>query len=360
MWLRIVAISSGVPAAESRDCRRRPHSGTAARRPFARSAAPTPRWAPPARRQALVRPTTPGPRRSALPRRTQRHAAANGKPAQRVPQRVGLCVEGFGVQEMIDVANQRIDALVAARRVRVHRGQAQHVEIGPEPCRWLDPRRAPRCAARRPTACWRSARRQRRAPPVSGVERSNGRHRQSADRARRPMSRCRSERRRARRESVRATRRPASSAGGRCGSRSARRSASSSCLAMPKSSSRTVPIRLHQDVRRLEIAMDDAVPVRVGNGVAHAAKQPQTIFERRAGAGRRSRPAASPSTYSMTNHGVPSSRSSRVVQAGDRGVIELCERALFGGEAFAASRREPGVSQELDGDLVPRSSRSAR
>ena len=54
----------------------------------------------------------------------------------------------------------------------------------------------------------------------------------------------------------------------------------------------------------------------------------------------------------MTNHGVPSSCAPGVVETGDRRVIQLRERALLAGEAVAPRRREPGVAQELDGDLV--------
>ncbi len=44
---------------------------------------------------------------------------------------------------------------------------------------------------------------------------------------------------------------------------------------------------------------------------------------------------------------------SRVVETRDRGVVELCERALFGRESLAARRRERGIPQKLDRDLVP-------
>src|SRR5271168_5402557 len=37
-----------------------------------------------------------------------------------------------------------------------------------------------------------------------------------------------------------------------------------------------------------------------------------------------------------------------VVEPRDRWMSELCERALLAGEAFAASRRQPGIAQELD------------
>ena len=42
---------------------------------------------------------------------------------------------------------------------------------------------------------------------------------------------------------------------------------------MPKSSSFTLPVGRDEDVRRLEVAMDDGVLVRVLHGLAHGAEQ---------------------------------------------------------------------------------------
>ena len=48
---------------------------------------------------------------------------------------------------------------------------------------------------------------------------------------------------------------------------------------MPKSSSLTCPVRRHQDVRRLEIAMDDQVGMRVRDRRLDVEKQANPVFD---------------------------------------------------------------------------------
>ena len=55
-----------------------------------------------------------------------------------------------------------------------------------------------------------------------------------------------------------------------------------------------------QDVRRLEVAMDDQIGVRVAHGLEHGEKQAQPCLDVRAGARRKSGRARSPSTCSST------------------------------------------------------------
>ena len=40
-----------------------------------------------------------------------------------------------------------------------------------------------------------------------------------------------------------------------------------------------------------------------------------------------------------------------VIKTGDQRVIQLSQSALLAGETFTASRREPGIPQDLDRDL---------
>ena len=110
-------------------------------------------------------------------------------------------------------------------------------------------------------------------------------------------------------------------------------------------------ILFDQDVRRLQVAMNDAVAVRVASRFAHRAKQLQAVLDRAlmAVAEVHQRPALD------VFHDEPRRavvKASRVVETRDRGVVELCERALFGGESLAPGRRERGIPQELDRDLV--------
>ena len=62
--------------------------------------------------------STAGPRRRPRPSKTAAATRAalggNGIAPQRVPQRVGPRVERLGAQQMVDIANQRVDALIAA------------------------------------------------------------------------------------------------------------------------------------------------------------------------------------------------------------------------------------------------------
>jgi hypothetical protein len=56
-------------------------------------------------------------------------------------------------------------------------------------------------------------------------------------------------------------------------------SASSNSFAMLKSSSLTCPLAVDQDVRRLQIAMNDQVGVRVRHRRLHVEKQPDPLFD---------------------------------------------------------------------------------
>jgi hypothetical protein len=51
-------------------------------------------------------------------------------------------------------------------------------------------------------------------------------------------------------------------------------------LAIPKIEELHLPVRGHQDVRGLEVAMDDEVRVGEPNGVAYLAKEPKPLAHR--------------------------------------------------------------------------------
>ena len=51
---------------------------------------------------------------------------------------------------------------------------------------------------------------------------------------------------------------------------------------MPKSSSRTLPLAVDEDIARLEIAVDNQVAMRVADGVADLQHQDQSSGERQA------------------------------------------------------------------------------
>ena len=85
--------------------------------------------------------------------------------------------------------------------------------------------------------------------------------------------------------------------------------------------------------------MNDAVTVRVASRFAHRAKQPQAILDRALV------PVAEVDQRPALDvfHDEPRRavvKASRVVETRDRGVVELCERALFGGESLASGRRQ--------------------
>jgi hypothetical protein len=107
----------------------------------------------------------------------------------------------------------------------------------------------------------------------------------------------------------------------------------------------------NQDVRRLQIAMDNGLLVRVLHALAHLHEQlqplprgelvPVAIF-----GDRESDDVLHYEPRGSVGEGVG------VVQAGDGGVIELGQSTLFGGETLAPGGREPGVSQDFNRDQV--------
>jgi hypothetical protein len=48
-----------------------------------------------------------------------------------IPNAVGTRVQRLAVKEMVDVARERLDGLIAPLRVGTHRGETQHIEVGP-------------------------------------------------------------------------------------------------------------------------------------------------------------------------------------------------------------------------------------
>ena len=110
------------------------------------------------------------------------------------------------------------------------------------------------------------------------------------------------------------------------------------------------PLRCHQNVGWLEIAMDNRVPVRVGHRFAHRAKKAH------AGANPQCMVAAVRCEgYSIhilhREPGRPIGERVRVVQTRDVGMIELREVSLLAHKSFASNAREPRIAQELDRDL---------
>ena len=199
-----------------------------------------------------------------------------GVPPQELPgpvgQRVRPCVQRLSGQVIAQIADQRLDRRVPPRRIALHRGEAQDVQV------------RPRGAARlhRPAGHLRGSRRfllQHQPRGLVGLE-SGQIERQSVRRAARRASR------RARRR--RCARRPAAAhllrrgvgrghqaqAGARRSSPGRRRV---ELLGDAEVEQLHRPVGRHQDVRRLEIAVDDAVAVRVLHRLAHRAEQPQPL-----------------------------------------------------------------------------------
>ena len=197
---------------------------------------------------------------------------------------------------------------VPPRRILVHRRQAQHVEVGPRRADYAalragcrvraasDGRAAARCFEQPPFGFSRRQHREIERQP-SGEQLVQD----DAERVDVGLDAVA-----ARRESARAPRRPASCRRNAVSVWSAARvdahRAASRCRSRAAS---RVPSARDQDVRRLEVAMDDQMPVRVLHGFADVAERAQPLATER-----RCVPAVLGERNAFdvlhANHGVPS------------------------------------------------------
>ncbi len=107
------------------------------------------------------------------------------------------------------------------------------------------------------------------------------------------------------------------------------------------------PVGADQDVGRLDVAVDDGVLVGVANCLTHGAEQPEPLGD---AAVVRAAPVGERQPVHVF-HGEPRGAVGQgvgVVQPGDAGIVELGEGALLGKEALPPGGGEPGVGQDLD------------
>jgi len=97
------------------------------------------------------------------------------------------------------------------------------------------------------------------------------------------------------------------------------------------------PIRLDQDVRGLQVAMDDQMPVGVLHRLAHRTEEAQTL-RHRGGVLLAELRQGDALDVLHDEPGSPVGEGAGIVQPRDRGMIELGERPLLAGEAFPAIR----------------------
>ncbi len=102
-----------------------------------------------------------------------------------------------------------------------------------------------------------------------------------------------------------------------------------------------------ENVRRLEVAVHDEMPVRVLDCFAHVAKEPDASHD-----GGRVRAAilGERRALDVLHHepGRAVGERARVVETRDERMVQLRQRALLAGEPLASRRREPRVAQNLD------------
>src|SRR4030095_8975311 len=101
-----------------------------------------------------------------------------------------------------------------------------------------------------------------------------------------------------------------------------------------------------EDVGRLEVAMYYQMAMGVLNRLAHRAEQLEPLSNTRSVRGaivgeRNTLDVLHDEPWRSVREGI------RVVQAGDRRVIEVSKGTLLAGEPLAASGREPGIPQQL-------------
>src|SRR5215471_3858257 len=111
-------------------------------------------------------------------------------------------------------------------------------------------------------------------------------------------------------------------------------------------------IVFYQNVAGLQVAMNHCVLMRVQNGVADGPEKAQALFNRAfvllAIPGERQ-------AFDVLHHEKRSSirRGIRIVQARDRWMVQLRQRALLDSKPVAARRRQPGIPQNLYGYKRP-------
>ena len=92
-------------------------------------------------------------------------------------------------------------------------------------------------------------------------------------------------------------------------------------------------VAVHEDVRRLEVAVDDEIAMRILRRLAHRQEQPHTLLDAERSRSSRWTSIGLPSTYSSTKYGVPSSVAPAVEQPRDVGVIQRGEDLPLGAKA---------------------------
>ena len=121
---------------------------------------------------------------------------------------------------------------------------------------------------------------------------------------------------------------------------------------MPKSSSFTTAGSRHEDVRGLEVAVNDEGAMRVLDGVTHHAKQAQPRLERKTLSGA---PFVDRNAVDQLHDQIrrPVGREAAVEQTGDVGMGQLCEHLSLGAKALDGVGVARARSEDLDGDLLP-------
>ena len=106
------------------------------------------------------------------------------------------------------------------------------------------------------------------------------------------------------------------------------------------------PVRLHEDVGRLEISVDDGVAVSVLNRLAHRPEQPEPL-----GQGAAARPAVLGERDALhVLHREPRGavrQRARVVELRDGRMVQLGQRPLLGEKPRPARGRDPAIAEQL-------------
>ena len=281
-----------------------------------------------------------------------------GMPADELPQPVadgvGPGLERAAVEEPVHLGQQRIHRAIAPRGVGAHRGETEHVEVGPGPG-----------AQRR--------------PEVAGPRRRlPGRHRGSrrllrGDDGRRLVRGAAAEVvGQAAREQlvehhpervdvgVHPDPAPAELLGGRVGGGERAQPGAGlvggevhrlQLLGDAEVEQLHHAVRADHDVGGLEVAVDHRVLVGVSHCLTHRPEQRQPLPDA-------ALVAAAPGGERLAVHELhreprrPVGQGVGIVEPGDAGIVELRQGALLGQEPLAAARGEPGVGEDLDGGLA--------
>src|SRR6266404_8413510 len=103
----------------------------------------------------------------------------------------------------------------------------------------------------------------------------------------------------------------------------------------------------HENVGRLQVAMNYGVAVRILHGLTHLAKQLKTALDGALVLGAVLREWQTLHVL-HDEEGRAVGKCVGVVNPCNRGMIELCQGTLLGAETLPASRREPGVTEEFE------------